>query len=329
VHFHGGDGRTRRSLRAPALAIVAALLAVSATPRERQETPPRVARPGFAYDPVRRVTVLFGGVSDEGAYPGTWEWNGAEWRERKIAGPSPRANHGMTYDARRRVIVLFGGEGPDGRTLGDTWEYDGVAWRRASERGPSPRAGFGIAYDGARGRTVIHGGFADGGAQPLTDTWVWDGSTWTRVAVTGPSGTTFHRMVYDAHRQRVVAFGGRGGGGETWEWDGSSWTKAPVAGPPPRDHHAMAYDSRARRVVVFGGGRQLPGGGYDRARLWLTDLWAWDGEHWTLRSEEGPPSRGGQPGLAYDAARDRLVLFGGGALDGTWEWTGAGWERRR
>jgi hypothetical protein len=189
--------------------------------------------------------------------------------------------------------------------------------------------GFAIAYDDARGRTVIHGGFAGGSGPSFTDTWAWDGARWTRVSESGPSGTTFHRMAYDAHRRRVVAFGGRGGGGETWEWDGARWTKVAVAGPPPRDHHAMTYDSRAQRVVVFGGGRQLPSGGYDRARLWLTDLWAWNGERWTQLSAEGPPSRGGQPGLTYDAARDRLVLFGGGALDGTWEWSGSRWERRR
>ena len=42
-------------------------------------------------------------------------------------------------------------------------------------------------------------------------------------------------------------------------------------------------------------------------------------------------SRSGAEGVAgtYDAARDRLVLFGGGGLDGTWEWSRSRWERRR
>jgi hypothetical protein len=130
MRFPNGSTRAIRALLAPALPL---LLAPSIT-FQQHESPPRVARPGFVYDPARQIAVLFGGASDDGAYPGTWEWNGAEWRERTIVGPSPRANHGMAYDARRRVMVVFAGEAPDGHALGDTWEYDGASWRRAAER---------------------------------------------------------------------------------------------------------------------------------------------------------------------------------------------------
>ena len=319
----------RRAIVSHGLCTVFAVHTAAIAPIGAQSpAPPRVARPGFVYDPVHRVTVLFGGVSDDGVYPGTWEWNGSSWRERRVPGPSPRANHGMVYDSRRHVMVLFGGESPDGNTLGDSWEYDGVAWRKVAETGPQRRAGFGIAYDSARGRTIVHGGFVDGRMPPLTDTWAWDGTSWKRIATVGPSGSTFHRMAYDARRNRVVAFGGRGGGSETWELVDTTWLKVSSSGPPPRDHHAMAYDADRLRVVMFGGGRQLPTGGYDRSALWLTDLWEWDGTSWKPLAEEGPPSRGGQPGMTYDLARHRLVLFGGGWLDGLWEWSGTGWERK-
>lgn len=100
----------------------------------------------------------------------------------------------------------------------------------------------------------------------------------------------------------------------------------------------MTYDARRKRVVIFGGGRQLPNGAFprDTTGAWLRDLWAWDGKSWTQLSANGPPSRGGQPGLTYDPVRDRFVLFGGGNLSGTWEWDGRRWtqmsdppERRR
>jgi glyoxylase-like metal-dependent hydrolase (beta-lactamase superfamily II) len=284
-------------------------------------------RPGLVYDARRRLTVLFGG-RDASHANGTWEWDGATWHARAIAGPSARHSHGMAYDARRGRVVLFGGFDSTG-FRGDTWEFDGAAWQKMSDSGPAPRAAFGMAYDSARGVTVLYGGGRDFADPVFTDTWEWDGRAWTRVATTGPSGSIFLKMAYDARRQRVVAFGGRGGGGETWEWDGRAWSRVSTSGPPPRDHHAMTYDARRGRIVLFGGGRQLPNGDFprDTTGAWLRDLWAWDGATWTQLATDGPPSRGGLPGLTYDAARDRLVLFGGGNLTGTWEWDGAQWRK--
>jgi hypothetical protein len=284
-----------------------------------------VDRPGLAFDTHRHVAVLFGG-GDQHRTDQTWEWNGSSWTARNIPGPPARTSHGMSFDSRRARMVLFGGYNETG-ILGDTWEFDGKRWQKVAEDGPARRIGFGMAYDSARGRTVVFGGGRDFGEPTLTDTWEWDGKVWTRASTTGPSGNLFLKMAYDAGRQRVVAFGGRGGGNQTWEWDGREWTQVASSGPPPRDHHAMAYDGRRGRIVIFGGGRQLPNGEVpsDTAGAWLRDLWAWDGTHWTELAASGPTARGGQPGLTYDSARDRLVLFGGGNLDGTWEWDGQRW----
>jgi hypothetical protein len=83
-------------------------------------------------------------------------------------------------------------------------------------------------------------------------------------------------------------------------------------------------------VVLFGGGAQLsPDVATEREPRWLRDLWEWDGERWMLLASSGPPSNGGQPGFVHDRARNRLVLFGGGNLPGTWEWTGRSWSRVR
>ncbi|MBW8768817.1 MAG: MBL fold metallo-hydrolase, partial [Gemmatimonadetes bacterium] len=285
-------------------------------------------RPGLVFDSRRRVTVLFGG-RDASHANGTWEWDGSAWHERAIAGPSARHSHGMVYDSRRGRVVLFGGFDSTG-FRGDSWEYDGASWQKMSDSGPAPRAAFGMAYDSARGVTVLYGGGRDFADPVFTDTWEWDGHRWTqRAPGGGPSGRVFLKMSYDAHRQRVVAFGGRGGGGETWEWDGRAWARVSTSGPPPRDHHAMTYDSRRQRIVLFGGGRQQPNGDFprDTTGAWLRDLWAWDGARWTQLAANGPPSRGGLPGLTYDAARDRLILFGGGNLSGTWEWDGRRWTQ--
>ena len=61
--------------------------------------------------------------------------------------------------------------------------------------------------------------------------------------------------------------------------------------------------------------------------------WEWDGVVWTPRTPANSPvSRTGHA-MAYDAGRNRVVLFGGAtvapttALGDTWEWDGAAWSQ--
>jgi hypothetical protein len=73
----------------------------------------------------------------------------------------------------------------------------------------------------------------------------------------------------------------------------------------------------ARASVVLFGGTRLFGPGQ-----LFRDTWTWDGEYWTQRQDIGPAPRAGH-GMAYDSARQRTVLFGGmaanGSLGDTWE----------
>ncbi|MBI5546736.1 MAG: hypothetical protein HY901_22870, partial [Deltaproteobacteria bacterium] len=162
---------------------------------------------------------------------------------------------------------------------------------------PLPRIGAAAAYDSARGKLVLFGGL-DSGSRSLDDTWEWDGIEWKQVcgaAVNcfGPVERYGHSMAYDAHRGAVVLFGG----------------EAPVdracfcnecAGPDPS----------------------------------CNDTWAWDGICWTqiLSSSQPPPTRFGQA-MAYDVARDRLVIHGGhegsppyAYYGDTWELDGSRWR---
>lgn len=99
-----------------------------------------------------------------------------------------------------------------------------------------------------------------------------------------------------------------------------------LSAPPGRAAHAMAYDVARGQVVVHGG--QLPGSVPPRL---LGDTWVYDGVTWTdVTSASGPGVRTGHA-MAYDFARQRVVLFGGydgsALLDDTWEWDGAAWTR--
>jgi hypothetical protein len=111
--------------------------------------------------------------------------------------------------------------------------------------------------------------------------------------------------------------------GDLWAWDGAAWTERAPAGPNPgyRIVSRLVYDPTSERVLVFGGGDGTL----------ETDVWAWDGTAWAQIALEGAPARSGMSG-AYDAARGRLVAFGGVARPGgvavteTWEWDGAAWR---
>ncbi|MEZ5966956.1 MAG: kelch repeat-containing protein [Planctomycetota bacterium] len=145
----------------------------------------------------------------------------------------------------------------------------------------------------------------------------------------GIAARVTHAQVYDMARGVVVVFGGQDASGalrnDTWEWDGVSWEQRfPATVPPARYGGAMVYDSLRQRCVLVAG--------YGAAGA-LQDTWAWNGLNWVLLAATGPGPRG-LAGLAYDQARDRVVLFGGDRtffgqanLNDTWEWDGVRWTQ--
>jgi hypothetical protein len=157
------------------------------------------------------------------------------------------------------------------------------------------------------------------------------GATWADAgagATLAPQGPA--AMAFDTARRRVVAFaaGPSGYDSETWEWDGAQWTQVANAGPAARLNPGMVYESNRQRMLLFGGYEEI--GNCARA---VGDTWEWDGTQWTQVADAGPPPRDNM-GMAYDSARSRVVLFGGGYassgcfeeyLADTWEWDGSQW----
>ncbi len=157
----------------------------------------------------------------------------------------------------------------------------------------------------------------------------------------GPEGREGHSTVYDSERADLVLFGGwrRGDGrlGDTWEWDGVRWAQVAAegdGGPSARVYHAMAYDAARGVTVLFGGydGADFLGDTWTwNGVQWAQVTWAWDGVRWArvaAEGEGGPSARRGHA-MAYDAAREVIVLFGGRGVDGllgdTWWWDGERW----
>ncbi|MBN2360211.1 MAG: hypothetical protein JXR83_12235 [Deltaproteobacteria bacterium] len=285
----------------------------------------------MAYDSSRGRIVLFGGRSDSQRLNDTWEWDGRAWSEVEPASGAPvaRYGHAMAYDSARGRVVLLGGYSSLG-TMNDLWEWDGQDWlvRTPASGSPPDFWRHAMAYDSARGRLVVFGGNHSG-----QETWEWDGQSWLQriPATASPPAREYHAMAYDAARGRVVLFGGKSSSvsllQDTWEWDGDDWSEVTSASntPSPRWSPTLAFYGARGHVVMFGGYC----GGYD----YVNDVWEWDGQDWTQRIPVAEiPAGRWRHAMAYDIARDRIVVFGGrdtmgGACPETWEYDGGAAHR--
>jgi hypothetical protein len=209
-----------------------------------------------------------------------------------------------------------------------------LLWQQRQDIGPGARFGSAVANIQPSGRTLLWGGVEGdpgGGFQYLGDTWEWDGDGWVQVADIGPAPFVYAAMAFDSKRNVAVFYTSdlNGTAWATWEWDGESWTQVEDTGPQAAQAvFQLVYDA-AREVTI------LEGGSVAGATSFYTPVgtWQWDGISWTQVSDVGPPARA-LTGLAYDASRERVVLFGGANLDpgstlepDTWEWNGNVWEQ--
>lgn len=199
----------------------------------------------------------------------------------------------------------------------------------------NPSFGSCMAYDQARQQTVLFSG-TDATGVDAAETWIWDGANWTQKSPAhSPLPRDLCAMAFDAAHGQVVLFGGRpsaddGDFADTWTWNGNDWTEQhPATSPTSRALISMVYDGARRNVMLFGGDHRIADGELDVA---LGDTWTWDGANWTQHSPVTAPSARDEYAVAYDAARQQVVLFGG--IDGsnnsprdTWTWDGGAWTK--
>lgn len=231
----------------------------------------------------------------------------------------------LAYDSNRRRLVLHGGPTSVAGTAGalaDTWEWDGGAWTQRQVAGPPLRVHAVAAFNRASGRVVLHGG-VDAASRLLTDTWEWDGRAWAQRSNGGPSGCIPSGMVYEPARRTVLMLcldgaHPRADGtyeSQLWEWSGA-WLPIGSRGPVLRPIQPMASFGAADLLLLDGGAPQT------------SVTWRWEGAEWARLEAAGPAARTAHA-RAFDAARRRAVLFGGGTTGrdfaDTWEWDGARW----
>ena len=176
-------------------------------------------------------------------------------------------------------------------------------------------------FDPVRQRHVAIGAYGE--------TLELDGASWRqralpRLPLTPTSTTT---AVFDGRTGRTLMIHSPSeyvvGPIDLAAFDGVEWRSltAPT-GPLNRIMFATTFDEVRGELVLFGGYASSPWG-------LLSDTWAFDGMTWSQRTTATAPSARVGATMVYDAARARVVLFGGSAFftlfDDTWEWDGSGW----
>ncbi len=274
------------------------------------------------YDPIRRVTTLYGGDTAL-ANPRAgdiWTWDGTDWTEQVVTGERPLfggGTHGspaqprMVWDERRGYAVLPPSENPVPGGDFITWTWDGARWTARPYTfagfGNTPMwtgNGLGVAYDHYRGEVI----YWSGDIFDQEYIWRWNGTDWRHDANNPEVGFLLHAAAaYDERRHSVVLFGGNYGGGDPGQPQGySARTHERILADEPillRQPVVLTDASTAKlvvRIVAAGAGP-------------LAYQWQRDG----APLSEGAPFTGvGGPELAIDPSaagdpgRFRCVVLG-------------------
>lgn len=200
---------------------------------------PAADKAAIAFDENRGVIVRFGGYIGSQAVDGTWEWNGARWRQCLLDGPapSPRWDATMFYDPIAKRIVLFGGfvDLAKQRLVNDTWTWDGRNWKKLRlTTAPPPRYAAMASTDPKTGQTWLFGGWTLG--RVLNDIWWWDGKLWRQASpAIRPPGRSNGAFCWDTRTSSHVLCGGIDPFPlqDTWSWDGAQWKNLNLRAPSP------------------------------------------------------------------------------------------------
>ena len=270
----------------------------------------------------------------------TWSFVGGNWsRLNPSASPPNRFSASAAYDSVDGYVLLFGGfgvspSGPSGY-LSDTWTYSGGNWTNLTgslTTAPGPRESAPMVWDGTDNYCLLVAGFGRSGnfTGNLSEVWSYVNATWTKVG-SAPGLRPEGSMAYDGADGYVIYFGGTYPSNltnATWEYRTGTWTSitAMVHGAPaPRAGSSMAYDPALGGVLLFGGLGQTTNGYY---WPYYNDTWLYKALNWTLLSNASGPAPRESANLAYDAADNVTILFGGynyssGSYSDTWAFNGS------
>ncbi len=248
------------------------------------------------------------------------------------SAPVGREGHSAVYDGATNRMIVFGGRGASGTLPNEVWvlsNADGAggpsSWTLIASGGPSARSFHTAVYDSANNKMIVFGG------EPLTnDVWVLSFAngqggtpTWTLLTPAAgplPSPRQGHSAVYDAASNRMIIFGGENslsvtldevwvlshanglGGTPTW------MLLSPIGATMSREFHSAVYDPASNRMIVFGGVVNFALANDVRV---LSNANGLGTPAWTVLSPTGAIGARDMHSAVYDAANNRMTVFGG------------------
>jgi hypothetical protein len=279
------------------------------------------------YDPARDRILVFGGYDGQARLNDVWSLSlkgRPRWRQLNPAGtlPTPRLEHAAILDPAGDRMVVFSGLA-DGY-VSDTWSLslaDRNVWTQITAPSePSVRWGQTAVYDPVKARMVVFGGTADG-YRLVSEIWALTLSStpvWTNLTTpdTPPGPRWGHAAVFDALHERMLVFGGYdqqlGFLNDAWMLSlagKTDWRRLQPSGvaPSPRVGSAAIYDPVRDRMLVSGGEGSYEGFSNELWALSLSGEPAWSQ---ITTAGEAPQPRADHSAI-YDAANDRMVVYGG------------------
>ncbi len=305
----------------------------SATPEPLTWNAIEAAGPGgredhtWTADPDNGIAYLFGGRDGPEVFGDLWAYDleADTWTElAQAAAPEPRFGHEAVWMDEIGLVIFSGQAGPT--FFNDLWAFDPAAgsWTELPATGDIPVSRYGsCASIGPDGRLWISHGFTSDGTR-FNDTRAYDFASGAWTDETPDGGLPVNRCLHGCwwtDDGTLTLYGGQTTGvtalGDRWTLDDGQWTRVEGAVPPDRNLYAR---TRLDGATLIFGGQGLDGGFLDDA--WLLS----DGEADAVSIDvSGPAGRAGAE-LVEDAARNRVLLFGGRNADGgladTWELSG-------
>jgi hypothetical protein len=267
-------------------------------------------------------------------------------------GPGTRTQASVVYDSATNQVFSFAGQhAPTNIDFNDMWAIqeaipsstttqENLAWIRVTITGASPSDRFGqsMVYNATNSRAIVFAGGTGFPGPCVNDLWlvtnlnhVSGAPAWKKQTPTGtvPPIREGHTAVFDPNTNKMIVFGGNDCNGDYYNdlWilsnaDAStatpSWAQVTPIGTPPsvRSQATAIYDSVNNVMTVFGGGSSNTAVDND---VWtLTNANGVTGTPtWTQLKPTGtaPAARIGQV-ATYDAANNRMTIFGGGNVKG-------------
>jgi Galactose oxidase, central domain len=292
--------------------------------------------------------VIYGGATNHGGDNDLWaleDTSGAAWSP--VFDDMPpmggRRDAMLVYDPTRRRTIVTGGVGASG-VVSETWVLGPgdlmFSKLAATNLGYASRSGGAAIWDPVRDRMIVFGGYSGSASR---DVVALDGATsaWAVVATAlspQPSVRQYAGGAYDADRDRALFFAGypvANARNQVWalSFAGTpTWTLLAPGGTAPTQRwgHTFTADAQHDRMIMFGGG---DGPGVVTNDLYTLSL-AGAGT-WTKLTGPGTPPPGRTFHAAiYDPINDRLLIWGGKGVNGTWlddTWEygfgGSGWRQ--